>query len=157
MTEQLSDQPPGAVAFNSGAHLSSRCYSEAGRTRLAFPREHGHEASGALESCLIDEFEVGPLPDVLGGPESWHVRLLLVGDGETLSALGAAALQHLPAVFGRHAHQEAVTLGAAGGVRLKRSLALLGPGHSSPLNELPIIDLSPGSGRQDPLCRRVLK
>jgi len=68
--EQFPHEPLGAVTFDSSSHLSRGCYSETGRARLAFPREHGHEAPGALETCLVDEFEVGPLPDVLSGPET---------------------------------------------------------------------------------------
>jgi len=130
MTEQLANQALGAITLDSSAHFAGRCYTETGRPRLAFPREHGHEASRALETCLVDELEVGPLPDVLSGPEADH--LLLVRNGETLSSLGATALQYLPAVLGRHADQEAMPLRAAAGVWLKRSLTLLRSSHFSP-------------------------
>jgi hypothetical protein len=76
VTEQLTDQPLGSITFDGGAHFSRGCYSETGRTRLSFPREHGHEASGPLETCLVDKFEVGPLPDVLSGPETGHLLLV---------------------------------------------------------------------------------
>jgi hypothetical protein len=129
VTEQLANQALGAITLDSSAHLAGRCYTETGRAHLAFPREHGHEASGALETCLVDEFEVGPLPDVLSGPETGH--LLLVRNGETLSSLGASALQDLPAVLGRHADQEAMPLRATAGIWLKRALALLRSSHFS--------------------------
>lgn len=130
VTEQLAHQALGSITLDSSAHFSGRCYTETGRARLAFPREHGHEASGALETCLVDEFEVGPLSDVLCGPETDH--LLLVRNSQTLSSLGAAALQDLPAVLGRHPDQEAMPLRAAAGIWLKRSLALLRSSHFSP-------------------------
>jgi hypothetical protein len=76
MTEQFANQTLGAITLNSSAHFAGRCYTETGRPRLAFPREHGHEASGALETCLVDELEVGPLPDVLSGPEAGHLLLV---------------------------------------------------------------------------------
>src|SRR6188768_76713 len=75
-----------------------------------------------LHSCLEPKSQ-NPGPRTL---------LLLVGNRQALAALGAAALQYLPAVLGRHADQEAVTLGAAAGIRLKRSLALLRSSHFSP-------------------------
>src|SRR5918993_1981634 len=59
-------------------------------------------------------------------------HLLLVRDGETLSSLGATALQYLPAILGRHADQEAMPLRAAARVWLKRSLTLLRSSHFSP-------------------------
>jgi hypothetical protein len=68
--EQFPHESLGAIALDRGSHLSRGCYSETGRARLAFHREHGHEAPGALETCLVDELEVGPLPDVLSGPET---------------------------------------------------------------------------------------
>jgi hypothetical protein len=76
VTKQLANQALGAITFHGGAHFSCCCYSETGRARLSFPREHGHEASGALEACLVDEFEVGPLSDVLSGPETGHLLLV---------------------------------------------------------------------------------
>jgi hypothetical protein len=68
--EQFPHEPLGAITLDSGTHLSCGCYSETGRARLTFPREHRHEAPGALEACLVDELKVGPLPDVLSGPET---------------------------------------------------------------------------------------
>src|SRR3954462_2668732 len=59
-------------------------------------------------------------------------HLLLVGNCEALAPLGAAALQPLPAVLGRHPDQEAVRLRSAAGIRLKRALALLRSSHFSP-------------------------
>jgi hypothetical protein len=47
-----------------------------------------------------------------------------VRDGEPLAALGAAALQHLPALLGRHADQETVRLLAVPAIRLKCAFAL---------------------------------
>lgn len=76
MTEQFADQALGSIALDSGAHFPGRCYTETGRARLSFPRKHRHEASGALESRFVDEFEVGPLPDVLSGPEACHLLLV---------------------------------------------------------------------------------
>ena len=70
MTKQLANQALGAVSLDGGAHFSSGCNTQTGRARLAFPREHGHEAARALETCLVDELEVGPLPDMLSGPEA---------------------------------------------------------------------------------------
>jgi len=129
VAEQLADQALGSITLDGSAHLTGRRYTETGGARLSFPREHGHEASGALETCFVDEFEVGPLPDMLSGPEADH--LLLVRNGKALSSLGAAALQYLPAVLGRHADQEAVPLRATAGIWLKRSLALLRSSHFS--------------------------
>jgi hypothetical protein len=93
---------------------------------------------------LINQLELGPLPNVLSGPEGSH--LFLVGNGEALSAFGAAALQHLAAILGRHPHQEAMALGPAAGVGLKRSLALLRSSHFSPLTKLTIIGAKRGRG-----------
>src|SRR6478609_880201 len=76
VTEQFADQALGSIAFHSDAHLTGRCNTETGRARLAFPREHRHEASGPLKPRLIDDFEVGPLPDVLCGPEASHLLLV---------------------------------------------------------------------------------
>jgi hypothetical protein len=52
-----------------------------------------------------------------------HV-LALVGDGQTLSSLGPAALQHNSAVFRCHSNPEPVGLLTAPRVRLKRTLSL---------------------------------
>ncbi len=49
-----------------------------------------------------------------------------VGDRQPLASLGAAALQHDPAVLRRHADPEPVRLGATAGVRLVCTLALHG-------------------------------
>ena len=49
---------------------------------------------------------------------------LFAADRETLSALGAAALQDEAAILGGHANQETVRLAAAARIRLKRALAL---------------------------------
>src|SRR5689334_17745956 len=59
-------------------------------------------------------------------------RLLLVGNGEPLAALGPTALQHQPTLVGRHTRPEPVPLGTAGRIGLKRALALLGSSHLSP-------------------------
>jgi hypothetical protein len=130
VTEQLADQTFGSVALDGSAHLPRRCYTETSGAPLSFPREHRHEASGAFEACLVDEFEVGPLSDVLGGPEADH--LLLVRNGKALSSLCTAALQYLPAILGRHTDQEPMPFRAAAGIWLKRSLALLRSSHFSP-------------------------
>ena len=82
MTEQLADQALGAVTLDSSAHFPGRCYTETGGARLAFPREHGHEASRALETGFIDELEIRSLANMFAGEESlarlpwaWGVRL----------------------------------------------------------------------------------
>ena len=66
VTEQLAGQPLGPVALDRRPHLTGRGNAKTRRSSLALPREHGHEAAGPLETCLVDEFEVGPLADVLG-------------------------------------------------------------------------------------------
>src|SRR5687767_2404908 len=146
MTEYLAHDALGAVTLHGAADLARRRNPKPRLARLALLREQRHEPAIAPESGLINQLEVGPLPNMLGGPEGSH--LLLVGNRQALSTFGAAALQHLPAVLGRHAHQEAMALGAAAGIGLKRSLALLGSGHSSPLVEPPII-----GGNRDPGSR----
>jgi hypothetical protein len=130
VTEQFPDEPLRAVPFEGGPHLPGRCYSETGWARLTFPREHGHQAAGTLETCVVDELKVGPLSDVLRRPETDH--LLLVGHGQSLAPLGASTLQHLAAVLCCHANQETMTLCAPAGIWLKRPLPLLGSGHFSP-------------------------
>ena len=144
MTEYLAHDALGAVALHGAADLARRRNPKPCRARRALLREQRHKPAVAPESGLINQLEVGPLPNVLGGPEGSH--LLLVRNRQALSTFGAATLQHLAAVLGRHAHQESVALGAAAGIGLKRSLALLGSGHSSPLVEPPIID-GPASAR----------
>src|SRR6187397_2062600 len=70
VTKQLANQALGAITLHGGAHFSCRCYSETGRARLSYPREHGHEASGALEPCFVDEFELRSFANVFAGRES---------------------------------------------------------------------------------------
>ncbi len=55
---------------------------------------------------------------------------------QLMTALGTAALQHLPAVLGCHTNQEAVRFRSAPGVWLKRTLALLGSRHISPRSNI---------------------
>jgi hypothetical protein len=76
VTEQLADQAFGAIAFHSVAHLARRCYTKTRDARLPFPREHRHEASGALEACLIDELKIRALPDVLARGKAEGVEVL---------------------------------------------------------------------------------
>ena len=64
-----------------------------------------------------------------GPDESYDPPLLLVGNREPLAALGAAAFDNLPAVFGCHTNQEAVRFRSAPGIWLKRTLALLRSRH----------------------------
>ena len=161
MTEQLADNALGAIARHRGAHLPRRRDAEARDARFPFSGEHRHEAARTLRSGLIDKLEVTAFAHVIvsrkreglgdsrtrglghhelrpGGPQDprtpgpGDINLLLVRHREALPAFGAPALQHLLAVLGRHAHTEAMTLGAAAGIGLKRSLALLGSGHFSP-------------------------
>jgi len=138
MAKELADEPFCAVSFDRLAHLAGGGNTETGASGLSVSRNHGHEAAGAFEARLIDELEISPFPNVFVRTERGHdlpqggskdPPLLLVGNGEALAPLGAAALQDLPAVLGCHANQEAVRFGAAPGIRLKRSLALLGSGH----------------------------
>ena len=70
VAKQLANQALGAITFHGGAHFSCCCNSETGRARLSFPREHGHEASGALEPCFVDEFELRSFANVFAGRES---------------------------------------------------------------------------------------
>ena len=70
VTKQFANQALGAITFYGGAHFSCRCYSETGHAHLSFPREHGHEASGALEPCFVDEFELRSFANVFAGRES---------------------------------------------------------------------------------------
>src|SRR5687767_4038231 len=148
MTEYLAHDALGAVALHGAADLARRRNPKPRRARFALLREQRHEPAVAPESRLINQLEVGPLPNMLGGPEGSH--LLLVGNRQALSTLGAAALQHLAAVLGRHAHQEAMALGATAGIGLKRSFALLRSGHSSPLVEPLIIGGNRDPGSRDP-------
>src|SRR5688572_33352548 len=76
VAKQLANEPLRAVSLDGGAHFSRGCYTQTRRSRLPFPREHGHEAARALETCFVDELEVGPLPNMLGGPEAGHLLLV---------------------------------------------------------------------------------
>jgi hypothetical protein len=72
MTKQLPDEPLGFVPFDGRPHLASGGYAETCGSGLAIPREHGHEAAGTLEPCLINELEVSPLPNVFSWSEDGH-------------------------------------------------------------------------------------
>ncbi|MDP2052349.1 MAG: hypothetical protein Q8L75_01850 [Acidobacteriota bacterium] len=66
VTKQLAGQPLCPVALDRRPHLTGRGNAKTRRSSLALPREHGHEAAGPLKTCLVNEFEVGPLANMLG-------------------------------------------------------------------------------------------
>lgn len=72
VAEQLAREAFRPVALDRRAHLAGCGNAKARRSSLPIPREHRHEAAGPLESCLIDEFEISSLSDVLIGSEASH-------------------------------------------------------------------------------------
>src|SRR6185436_16820050 len=76
VTKQLANETLGAISLDGGAHFSSGCNTQTRRSRLTFPGEHGHEATGSLETCFIDKLEVGPLTHMLAGQESSGLEAL---------------------------------------------------------------------------------
>ena len=76
MTEEFPHQPLGAIARDGGADLPRRRNTEARDALFPFSREHRHEAARTFRPGLVDKLEVGPLADVLGGPEGGHLLLV---------------------------------------------------------------------------------
>jgi len=138
MSKNLSDQPFSPVPLDGAAEFLRGCYPKARRFLMVGQEEHRAEAAVDANACLIDPLIVHSSPDPLFGTESIgsaHAsRSLLAADGQTLPALGAAALQHETAILGGHTDQEPVRLAAPACIRLKSALAL----H----------DFSPCRGRQ---------
>ena len=99
--------------------------------------EQGAETAMELDAPLVDLLELGAAADVFVRPEtgrgihSGHdrecsSRALLAADRQALAALGAAALEHQPAVLRAHPHEKPVGPCATTRVRLERALALHG-------------------------------
>ena len=138
-TKHLAGQTLRAIAQDGAADLPRRGDAKTRARAAVFPDEHRHQAAVDLDPGVVGGLEVRSPPDVLVRPERsclrdcWHVhhagetpriRLALVGDGQPLSSLGATPLEDLPAVFGLHPDEKAVSFLAPAVVGLKRAYAL---------------------------------
>lgn len=137
VAKQFTDEAFGSIPDDRRAQLACGGNPEACRGPAIGPYEQGHPPPGYPGPALVDSLEVSARADVLLRAKRGHVRtpglaLPLVGHGQPLATLGPAALQHLPAVLGRHADQEPVGLCPPAVIRLERSLALLRSRHSAP-------------------------
>jgi len=133
--EDLTRQPLCAVALDRLAQLARRRNTESTSGATVRHDEERHQPTLDPHSCIVGAFELRSVPDTgrswqplvgttTGRRHSDPLRSAFVGDRQTLAPLGAPAREHDSAVLGRHANPEAVSLRAAAGIRLIRTLAL---------------------------------
>jgi hypothetical protein len=70
LTEQLPDQPFGAIANDGAADLSRGSDTETGRTVAPGPSKHRHESTADSTTLFVGSLKVGAATDVLVGLES---------------------------------------------------------------------------------------
>ena len=129
VSKQLAGQALGAIANDRAANLAGRRNPEPGMVAVVGLTNIVMNRPLTLTPVVVGPLEVGPPPDVLVPAETRHdalsrrisgtacatTELSLVRHGQPLPALGAAALQHLLAVLGRHPDQKAVGPSCADG------------------------------------------
>jgi hypothetical protein len=148
LSKEFTSEALGAIANHGAANLSSSGDTEPGMPPGIDSDEERHVAAVQLGSVLVSLLEVLTLSDVFVRPKRHHDRTLasplmgspcasaFVRNRQSLAALGAAALQNLLAILGRHPDQESMGPFAAAVVRLKRAYTLC---HSTDLAKLLIL------------------
>src|SRR4029078_12203807 len=128
--EPLGDQPFGPVPHHGAAQFPGSGYAQSAGFKAVGEPEQRERPAVNLETAVVNLLILRPSANALAAVETGHHRRLphgapmrqtkhlLAADGQTLPALGAAALQHETAILGGHTDQEPVRLAAPACIRL---------------------------------------